>query len=155
MSLDEVKIESLASQGNSVHINGADFPRLVIGLGSNCGDRRAAISGAIEWLRKILTDFRVSEIYETPPYGHVGRPYMNAVVSGRYGRNPLFNAAILASLERECKRYEYEHGRNEAARQRGDVPIDIDIVKAGEQILRPADFKRQFFRIGYLQISNC
>ena len=122
---------------------------LVIGLGANCGDRRSGVAEAIEWLRKRLSAVRASRIYETPPYGHAGTPYMNAVVIGIYTK-----IDSLDDFERECKRYEIECGRDEFARSQNLVPIDIDIVMVGKEILRPADFNRSFFQIGYKQLRG-
>ena len=122
---------------------------VVIGLGANCGDRRKGVAEAIEWLRDRLSAVKASGIYETPPYGHTGTPYMNAVVIGVYTRSDS-----LGDFECECKRYEIECGRDELARSQNLVPIDIDIVIAGDKILRQADFSRSFFQIGYKQLRG-
>lgn len=116
---------------------------VVIGLGANCGRRREAVGAALEWLSDILVDFVCSDIYETPAYGHPGAPeYMNAVAKG------IFRGETIA-LERMCKQYEADHGRDEEARRKSLVPIDIDIVFSCGNLLRPEDFRRSFFRIGY------
>lgn len=122
--------------------------KVVIGLGSNFGDRRAAVEQAMKWLSEKLIDMRSSKIYETPAFGDSGAPYMNAVVTGYYR-----NLCSLETLEKACKRYEIDHGRDDYARSNKFVPIDIDIVMAGHQILRPADFSRSFFRIGYYELE--
>lgn len=118
---------------------------VVLSIGSNCGDRRRAVASAISWLSGLLDDFIASDIYETPPVGHQGSNYMNAVVCGTF-------TAPLSELERSCKRYEVECGRDLVARLRNQVPVDIDIVALDNEILRPEDFKRDFFRIGYRQV---
>lgn len=123
--------------------------KVVIGLGANCGNRRKSVAEAIEWLKSMLSDTEASEIYETPPYGHIGTPYMNAVVIGVYSK-----CSSSGDLEGKCKRYEIEYGRDELARSRNLVPIDIDIVMEGDKILRPADFNRSFFQIGYQQLRG-
>ena len=119
--------------------------KVVLSIGSNCGDRRQAVASAIEWLSGQLTGFLASDIYETPPVGHQGSDYMNDVVAGEID-------IPVAALERNCKRYEVECGRDLVARLRGMVPIDLDIVLSGNNILRPEDFKREFFQIGYRSI---
>lgn len=123
--------------------------KVVIGLGSNCGDRSKAVAEAIDWLHNLLNEAEASDIYETPAYGDVGGPYMNAVVRGVYRNN-----CTLDRLECECKGYELSHGRDAEARSRNLVPIDIDIVMAGDEILRSADFSRSFFQIGYQQLTG-
>lgn len=121
--------------------------RFILGLGSNCGDRVEKVASAIAWLSELLTDVSVSDIYETPAYGHAGSPYMNAVIMGYYsGRGGI------EVLEHLCKEYEMANGRDAEARMNNLVPIDIDIVISGSRILRQADFSRGFFQKGYKQI---
>ncbi len=121
---------------------------IVVCLGSNYGDRQKNVAEALEWVSGKLTDALNSGIYETPAFGHSGGPYLNAVVEGMYP------ASLLADLEKECKQYERSHGRDDEARHNKRVPIDIDIVKAGTRILRPADYTCEFFRKGYLLITG-
>lgn len=117
----------------------------VFSLGSDFGNREKAVRESIAWLSKILHDSVASEIYETPPVGHNGSNYINAVVHGRC-------EIRLQELERMCKRYELEHGRDEEARREKRVPIDVDIVMAGGEVLRPKDYGCNFFRLGYSQV---
>lgn len=123
--------------------------KVVIGLGSNFGDRYKSVADAIVWLQHKLSAVDSSEIYETPAYGKEGCPYMNAVLTGLYTEDNT-----LENFEKECKEYEKHCGRDEEARRQNHVPIDIDIVMAGPRILRPADFSRQFFQIGYSRINK-
>ncbi len=121
--------------------------QVVFGLGSNYGDRSENVSKAIEWLSGLLIGTCVSDIYETPAYGHAGAPYMNAVVSGTFT-----GPGDMETLQQACKDYEVRHGRDVEARKLNHVPIDIDIVIDGDKILRAADFSRSFFQKGYQQI---
>ena len=70
------------------------------------------------------------------------REYINAVLSGYTLLTPL-------ELDTKCKQFELEHGRTLEARKAGNVAIDIDLVIYGNDILRPKDFAREFFKIGY------
>lgn len=115
---------------------------VVLGLGSNYGQRKEAVEAALRWLEDLLIDFRKSGIYETPPVGHAGSDYVNAVAAG-------VSRVSVEQLERCCKEYEIAHGRDAEARRNNRVPIDIDIVIAGKDILRPRDFNCEFFQIGY------
>lgn len=117
----------------------------VVSIGSNCGDRKESVAKAIDWLSGLLDEFKASQIYETPPVGHQGSDYMNAVVTGVSDMTPSL-------LERELKRYEVECGRDLYARIRNLVPIDLDIVIADGNVVRPEDYKRVFFQIGYHQL---
>lgn len=121
--------------------------RYVISLGSNCGNRGEAVGRALEWLSGMMGSFVCSEIYETPACGHTGNPYINAVAAG-------FTCLSLQEFDSELKEYEIRNGRDLAARAQGLVPIDLDIVISGEDVLRPVDFSRSFFQIGYRAITG-
>ena len=120
--------------------------KVVLSLGSNCGDRRNAVSEAIEWLKTQLSGVVSSDIYETLPVGHNGSCYMNAVVGG------CFDGEV-TTLEGLCKAYEAEHGRDSEARMNSKVPIDIDIVIVGDKVVRQRDFRCNFFQIGFSSLS--
>ncbi|MDE6290816.1 MAG: 2-amino-4-hydroxy-6-hydroxymethyldihydropteridine diphosphokinase, partial [Muribaculaceae bacterium] len=74
-------------------------------IGSNCGDREANVSMALDWLTGILTEQRHSPIYFTPDCHGGERKYMNAVILGRTSLTP-------DELESTCKEYEAACGRN-------------------------------------------
>lgn len=118
---------------------------MVISLGSNCGDRYSSVASAIEWLSSILRASVCSEIYETPPVGHNGSNYMNAVICG-------YSCLSVSSLESHLKEYEKENGRTSEARASGKVPIDLDIVIADNIVLRQRDWELGFFQIGWKEV---
>lgn len=120
---------------------------VVISLGSNFGDRRIAVEEAKIWLSCLLSDFKYSETYETLPVGHLGSNYYNSVVSG------IFHGSM-DELERKCKDYENSRGRDNASRALKRVPVDIDIVIADGEVIRPRDFSCNFFQKGYKEISG-
>lgn len=70
---------------------------------------------------------------------------MNAVAIGK-------TDITLQQLEIMCKNFEKELGRDEKAREAGDVPIDIDVVVYDGKILRETDYIREFFKIGFYQL---
>ena len=120
---------------------------VVISIGSNCGHREEAIHKALTWLSDILKDFRFSDIYETPPAGNSTSRYLNCVAAGFYPGN-------VNDLQNLCKTFERESGRNEECRKTGSVPIDIDIVVAGDIVLKPWDYRQEFFLKGYWKIGQ-
>lgn len=120
---------------------------VVLCLGSNSGDRHKALTQAIGWLRNNLSDFVSSTIYETPPYSGSGALYLNAVVKGICSL-----PGGVMELDKRCKLYELSYGRDEKARRENRVPIDIDIVMADDKILRPSDYGRNFFQIGFSKL---
>ena len=71
---------------------------------------------------------------------------MNAVVSGKFEGTP-------DELDLILKNYEKEEGRDKQCRERGEVPIDIDIVIAEEAIIKEWDFRQKFFQIGFSEIN--
>ncbi len=135
--------------------------RVVVCVGSNCGCRRKNVEDAVAWLGTQLGDIEASEVYASPDEYHVAsaavdadgggvsepRIYMNCVVAGEC---PL-EAEALQSM---CKEYELGHGRDEECRRLGDVPVDIDVVAAGDSILRPRDWNSLYFRRGYSAITT-
>lgn len=117
----------------------------VFSIGADCGSRREAVEKALAWLASVLDCLEYSEIYETPPVGHCGSNYMNAVAIG-------CSSLTASEIDSLCKRYELENGRDTLARSEGRVPIDIDVVISDGKILRPKDYRCGFFKIGYRQL---
>lgn len=116
-----------------------------LSLGSNCDD--AYIKRAIEWLEKTVRILCKSDIYKSPSIGRCSSLYSNAVIKAE-------TSTSIEELNTQLKLYEISQGRDEKARAEGRVPIDIDIVVADGKILRPRDFKYQFFQIGYLELTR-
>jgi len=103
---------------------------LYLSLGSNQGDRKAAIMTALS----LLDDFfgkpydKLSSTIETPSWGFQGADFLNCVVKYSVDRDPF---EILS----ECKRIERQLGRQGVPqydalgnRVYHDRPIDIDII---------------------------
>lgn len=103
--------------------------RVAIALGSNLGDRRAHIQFAVDRLRQILTDVRVSSIHETAPVG-VDEPqpdYLNAVVVGGTTLSPLALLQALLAIERE-------RGRTRPS-LRASRTLDLDLILYGDAVI--------------------
>lgn len=118
---------------------------VTLGVGSNCGDRMKLVEQALEWLKSVLIETKVSSIYETPCAKKVGKPYVNVVVQGFYSGDAF-------QLNDLLKEKEHEMGRTAECKAKGDVPIDIDIVICDGTIYKPWDYRQKFFRIGYEEI---
>lgn len=73
--------------------------------------------------------------------------YMNAVISG-YIDIPF------ETLNANLKEYELKHGRDSEARKKGEVPIDLDIVRWNGEIIRPRDYASDYFRKGLTEIER-
>lgn len=120
---------------------------VTIGIGSNCGDRQSSVKHAVDWLKSILMQTKCSEIYETPCALKIGKPYLNAVITGFYSGDGFQLEDLLKDKEREM-------GRNNRSRLSGVVPIDMDIVICDGEILKEWDYRQKFFQIGYKAIGG-
>lgn len=119
---------------------------VVLCLGSNTPDRRLRVEKACEWLASKMKLIAASSIYDTPPFSGMGSDYVNMVVE-------VTTDLPLQDIDLMCKEYELRQGRDAECRQTGDVPIDMDVVVYGTEIVRPRDFSRYYFVEGYKQIK--
>jgi 2-amino-4-hydroxy-6-hydroxymethyldihydropteridine diphosphokinase len=93
-----------------------------IGLGSNLGDRRAMIAGALEQLRPR----RVSSIVETNPVGRIDQPrFLNAVAEIETNLPPAQLLGSMLDIERGL-------GRVRSLRW-GPRTIDLDLLLYGDE----------------------
>lgn len=125
---------------------------MAIALGSNLGDRRAALTFASERLASLLTDTVLSEIIETDPVGEglEDQPlYLNAAL---VGETNLDARALLDAI----RQIETDYGRTRpfpgAART-----LDLDLILFGDQtVIEPGlevphpRFRERFFVLGPL-----
>jgi 2-amino-4-hydroxy-6-hydroxymethyldihydropteridine diphosphokinase len=102
-------------------------PRVYLGLGSNLGDREAAIEGAL--LRLAARGFRTtlrSSLWLTDPVGGPPQgPFLNAAAGGETALSP-------DELLEACLATEREMGRVRTVRN-GPRTIDVDILLFGDE----------------------
>ena len=97
-----------------------------LGLGANLGDRRATMRAAAQLIREVVTDVRVSSLYESEAWGVTDQPmFLNAVARGLTDLQPLELLEAMQSIETEL-------GRVRNARW-GPRAIDIDILLYGAE----------------------
>ena len=130
---------------------------IILGLGSNRGDSKAILTGAIKRLASFLNDIRISSIYITKPQDYFDQnDFYNMVVSGLYTGSP-------ASLLKMLQDIETDYGRNrEHEIPKGPRTLDIDILFFGNQIVKhdnpplsiphPAVYRRAFALIPLLEL---
>jgi 2-amino-4-hydroxy-6-hydroxymethyldihydropteridine diphosphokinase len=99
-----------------------------LGLGSNIGDRRAALQAAVDALpRHGVAVLASSSVYETEPVGEVleQREFFNACVriETEHGPEELLDA---------CKAVEAELGRDFGQVRHGPRVIDVDLLLLGD-----------------------
>jgi 2-amino-4-hydroxy-6-hydroxymethyldihydropteridine diphosphokinase len=104
------------------------LPLVILGLGSNLGDRDAFLRAALAGLSPAYQVERVSSVYETAPQLVAEQPYYhNLVCAGRTQLAPLELLHLLKDLEQRLGRTPgYRYGPRE---------IDIDIVLYGDQVI--------------------
>ena len=78
---------------------------VVIALGSNLGDRKAAIESAINLLKEFIAIEKISTLIETDPVGGPEQgPYINGVLLGRTSLAPEELMTKLLDVEAELGR---------------------------------------------------
>jgi 2-amino-4-hydroxy-6-hydroxymethyldihydropteridine diphosphokinase len=79
--------------------------RVVIALGSNLGDRKAAIESAVNLLKEFIEIEKISTLIETDPVGGPEQgPYLNGVLLGRTSLAPEELMTKLLDVEAELGR---------------------------------------------------
>jgi 2-amino-4-hydroxy-6-hydroxymethyldihydropteridine diphosphokinase len=98
-------------------------PLTAIALGSNLGDRRAHLEWAVDRLRELLTNLRVSSLIETEPVDvpEPQPPFLNGAVVGETTLGPEALLSELLALERECGR--------ERTGVRAPRTLDLDLMR--------------------------
>lgn len=101
---------------------------VLLGLGTNLGDREDNLRQALQRLRALLRVTALSRVYETPPWGVADQPhFLNACLAGETN---LDAPSLLAA----CKQVERAMGREPAERW-GPRLIDIDLLFYDNEIL--------------------
>jgi 2-amino-4-hydroxy-6-hydroxymethyldihydropteridine diphosphokinase len=124
----------------------------VIAIGSNLGDRHAAIAFATERLVALLSNPTRSEIVETEPEGEglEGQPrFLNAVMVGETALTPRALLQEIMGIERAFGR---ERPYTGAPRT-----LDLDLIMLGDDMVDESDlqvphprFRERFFVLGPL-----
>ena len=127
------------------------MPRVAIALGSNLGDRRAAVAFAADRLSALLDDLTLSDLIETEPDGEglQDQPlYLNAVAVGETALTARQLLDALLAIERD---YGRERPFPGAPRT-----LDLDLILLGDtreepglQVPHPR-FRERFFVLGPL-----
>jgi len=120
--------------------------RIVIGIGSNLGDRQSNILAALQRLRARTSVLSVSSFYESDPaQGAEGPPFLNV-------------AAVLETLldapefERFAREVETAVGRT-AVRHLAARLIDIDVLIVDDAVVQPSLSSRAFNIVPLAEIA--
>ena len=129
--------------------------RAFLGLGSNVGDRRAHLRGAIDALRASGELVAVSSLFETEPVGGPEQgPFLNLVVELDTVKTPH-------ELLAECQRLEQDAQRVRIERW-GPRTLDVDVLwvdgvtldEPDLQIPHPRMFERRFVLAPLAQLAS-
>ncbi len=101
---------------------------VLLGLGTNLGDRAAQLRAAQAALARFVVVTAVSPVYETAPMYDLDQgAFLNQVVVVETGLEPQ---ALLAALQAIERRFGRTPGR-----RNGPRPLDLDILFFGERVV--------------------
>ena len=102
---------------------------VAIALGGNLGDRQAHLQFAVERLRTLLSDVRVSRLVDSDPVdvAEPQPPYLNGVLVGRTTLSARELLNTLMAIERE-------QGRTRLT-PRAPRTLDLDLILYGDAII--------------------
>ena len=115
---------------------------VILCLGTNLPDRRQRLSSAIARLAAHVAVADYSEAVESADVSGLGADYLNVVVR-------CFTSLSLNELRRLISRIEEAEGRTAQAKLTGCMPIDIDVVMYGGEVVSRCDYQRDYFRQAY------
>ena len=115
---------------------------VILCLGTNLPDRRQRLSSAIARLAAHVAVADYSEAVESADVSGLGADYLNVVVR-------CFTSLSLNELCRLISRIEEAEGRTAQAKLTGCMPIDIDVVMYGGEVVSRCDYQRDYFRQAY------
>ena len=126
--------------------------RAAIAIGSNLGNREAALAFAASRLSALLSNFTLSDVVETWPEGEGTDDqnlYLNAAAIGETG---LSARAVLDALHE----IERDFGRERSVRNAART-LDLDLILLGDEVVNESGvevphprFRERFFVLGPL-----
>jgi len=116
-----------------------NYNKLLLSLGSNRSPE-LNIASACSRLEALFPDIFFSEaVYTSPVDCPCTEPFLNCLACAT-------TVCTLEEVYAMLKDLEEEAGRTPEGKHQGIVPLDIDILQWNEQILKPADMKRDYVR---------
>ncbi len=120
---------------------------IVVGIGSNLGDRQGNILAALQRLRARAEVAVVSAFYESAAAGGAeGPPYLNVAASLRTGLGP-------EDFDRFARDVELAVGRAAGTRKLAPRPIDIDVLAVDGRVVRDDLERRPFNAVPLAEIA--
>lgn len=120
---------------------------VILCLGSNT-DCEANLKSAASLLRAYFGSIRFSEAIYTEPIGLSDSGlFLNQVAVA--GTN-----ASLEEVRRAVKSMEKRLGRMSDSKQKGKIPIDIDLLLWNGTILKPADWEKEYVQLLFRSVAD-
>ena len=122
--------------------------RVILSLGSNYNEQQN-IAFAVEQLKKLFLSIRFSESYYTEPVGSsysIGK-YLNQVAISYTGYSADEIKPMLKEIEAAA-------GRSPQLKAEGKIPLDIDLVKWNDWVLKPADLEQDYVLRGLSDLQE-
>lgn len=120
---------------------------VILCLGSNT-DCEANLKSAASLLRAYFGSIRFSEAIYTEPIGLSDSGlFLNQVAVA--GTN-----ASLEEVRRAVKAMEKRLGRMSDSKQKGKIPIDIDLLLWNGTILKPADWEKEYVQLLFRSVAD-
>lgn len=99
---------------------------------------RSNLTGARRMLENLFPEIVFTEALTTKPYGdHYKRPFVNVLAVA-------YHSAGADEINAQLKEIEKRLGRTTEDKAKGKVVIDLDLIAADGEILRPKDFERSY-----------
>ena len=118
---------------------------IMFGINTDC---EANLKSAVSLLRAYFGSIRFSEAIYTEPIGLSDSGlFLNQVAVA--GTN-----ASLEEVRRAVKAMEKRLGRMSDSKQKGKIPIDIDLLLWNGTILKPADWEKEYVQLLFRSVAD-
>lgn len=118
-----------------------------IGIGSNMAPRLRRLDMALTALGEIVDIEDASAAVESDDHTGRGPAYLNMAVR-------CTTEMSLDELQTTLRDLERRLGRKPDSKERGEMPVDIDIVEYDGTVVSHDDFERQYFTTCYRQLNS-
>lgn len=113
----------------------------LLSIGSNTPDAPALMARANDWLTASFRVTQSSGIYSSKATNGHSPDYLNMLAE-------IDSDLTVTELTAKAKDFERLCGRTPQSKARGEIEMDIDLIKSGNVILRPVEYTRQYFLTG-------
>ncbi len=129
---------------------------VLLGVGSNLGDREAALQSVVDAMPGHFHSLRASQVYSTPPWGVTDQPhFLNAVIAAETELTPLQVLEFAHGCELRARRVRDERW--------GPRTLDVDLIAYDDleqdhpvlTLPHPRAHERAFVLLPLLELEPC